>query len=98
MAAYIDPYYPADKWILRAVNVTSLLLFLTGIYGYIRKQKGKIINSPLIMYTLLFFLYITFLFPLLTNESRHSLIYYSLIYFWAGYGFLLIYNYVFKKR
>lgn len=101
MSVYIDPFYPADKPYLRVWNLVSISLFITGILGFIYNKKEINIKNPVVLYSLILFLYISILFPLVTNESRHTLIFYPLIFLWSGYGIkLLKYNidYHLKKK
>ena len=82
---YNDPFYPRDEWALRTINWISIALSFIGLTWYIR-QDVKRWREPLVLFTLLMFFYITLLFPLMSNESRHSLTFYSLLYLWAGVG------------
>lgn len=87
---YADPFYPLDSWPIITGNIA---LFMFGVYGfikYIHKVKLNISHSPMIIYTATMFLYITFVFSLVSNESRHSLPFYPLLFLWAGYGIGMI--------
>lgn len=83
---YVDPFYPADTWIVRLVNSILIALFGFGILRYIAMRSIFLVQHPLFIYTFILFCYITFLFPLLSNESRHSLLYYPFLCLWAGHG------------
>lgn len=83
---YVDPFYPGDQWLMRFINIALITLFIFGFFRYLLKQKQFGLHDPLILFTLLLFSYITFLFPLLSNESRHTIVFYPLVAFWAGQG------------
>ncbi len=90
LSAYTDPYYPQDRWFVRSYNLFLFLLFGVGVVDTIIKKKRLIFLDPLILFTLLLFLYITAAVTLVSNESRHSLLFYALIFIWAGYGCCVI--------
>ncbi len=77
---YVDPFYPADRWPLRIINVALILLWAVGMIKGARKE-------PVFLFSVLLFFYITFLFSLLSNESRHTLVYYPILSLWAGRAF-----------
>lgn len=83
---YYDQYYPADSFPLRVVNIFSLILFFIGMLCFVRQVRRKVMQNPLFIFTILIFASITFLFTLISNESRHSLYFYPLIYLWGGKG------------
>lgn len=88
--AYTDPFYPYDKIPLRIFNIALLFLFLAGVVAYLKREKLKTLHSPLAVYTIFLFFYITFIFSLVSNESRHSMAFYSLMMLWAGRGVVKI--------
>ncbi|MCJ7740439.1 glycosyltransferase family 39 protein [Candidatus Microgenomates bacterium] len=86
LSAYTDPFYPKDRWFIRSYNLILLFLFGVGLVETIFREKRKILADPLVLFTLLLFFYITFAVTLVSNESRHSLLFYTFIFIWAGYG------------
>lgn len=76
---YVDRFYPEDRWPMRVLNIALILFWAAGMI------KGKR-REPVFLFSLLLFAYITALFPLLSNESRHTLVYYPLLSLWAGRG------------
>lgn len=83
---YFDPFYPADIWPLRIGNMFLMIFALSGYISYIRKQGKEGSKNPMVIFTGSLFLYITFLFSLVSNESRHSLSFYPILFLWGGYG------------
>ncbi|MBI3955017.1 glycosyltransferase family 39 protein, partial [Candidatus Gottesmanbacteria bacterium] len=83
---YEDPFYPKDTFFLRWFNIGSIALYFMGVICYIKKSRKESFNNPLLVFTVLLFFYMTFTFTLVSNESRHSLPFYGLIYLWVGYG------------
>lgn len=83
---YVDQFYPNDRWPLRILNIALISFGVIGILRFIREKRKKVFREPVTVFTVLLFLYILFLFPLLSNESRHTLASYSLLSLWAGYG------------
>ena len=102
---YHDPFHPGDTLPLRAYNFGLFAFFFIGIGGYVkRKVKEKGFMDPIVLFTLGLFLYITLIFSPVTNETRHSLPFYPLLFLWAGYGINIIggkllqyFNYVHAK-
>lgn len=74
---YVDRFSPADQWPMRILNAALISLWAVGMI------KGRR-REPVFLFSLLLFGYITTLFPLLSNESRHTLVYYPLLSLWAG--------------
>lgn len=89
---YTDRFYPQDRWTLRVTNIVLIVLFFTGFIKYSLNQKKKILQNPLVIQTSLLFISITFLFTLISNESRHSMAFYPLLLLWGGYGFVCLGN------
>lgn len=83
---YEDAFYPWDRWPLRILNLSLLGLFLYGIISHIKKMGALAVRDPVVLLSIFMFLYMSFLFPLVSNESRHTLAFYSLLTFWAGMG------------
>lgn len=81
---YDDPFYPNDALVLRIYNGILLILFAIGFTAFVRRKTNFM--SPLALYTLSLLATMLLLFPLVTNETRHSLIFYPLLIMWAGYG------------
>lgn len=88
---FFDPLYPGDKWILRIYNILLILLFIIGLIIYIMHNR-KWYKKPLVIFTIIFFIYMSTVIPQVSTESRHSLSFYPLIFFWGGYGLVYIYN------
>jgi 4-amino-4-deoxy-L-arabinose transferase-like glycosyltransferase len=86
LSAYTDEYYPADLIPVRIYNMVMLLLFATGIIGYAVKNMTLTIRSPVFGFTVLLFCYMTFAFSLVSNETRHTIPFYPLVFLWAGRG------------
>lgn len=89
---YVDRFYPADALPLRILNIALITLWAIGIVGVIREKGKKILHEPVFLFSILLFCYITFLFPLLSNESRHTLVYYPILSLWAGSGVAQFYR------
>lgn len=83
---YADPWYPADERPLQILNATVLAGFFLGIGSFVKTKGRAALRSPLFVFTVVFFLVITGLYTLVSNETRHSLSFYGLLCFWAGYG------------
>ena len=83
---YVDKFYPADQWPMRILNIGLIGLWAIGVIGEIRKKGKKVLQEPVFLFSTLLFFYITLLFPLLSNESRHTLVYYPILSLWAGNG------------
>ena len=88
---YKDPFYPADSMAIRVYNLGLVFSFLFGLISFILQKKQNLFN-PLSVFSLLLFFYITFVFTLISNETRHSLIFYSLMPIWSAYGLRKIYE------
>jgi hypothetical protein len=86
LSVYKDIFYPYDIWPIRIYNIVLLVCFLAGVFFYIRKKGIGAFQKPIVQFTIILFLYITLTFTLVSNETRHSMIFYSLIILWAGYG------------
>lgn len=89
---YEDPWYPADRSILRVVNLIFLGLCLVGIIRYVRCGLN-VFHEPFVMVTLLLGATMTLLFPLVSNESRHTIPFYPLLFFWSAYAISRIRGY-----
>lgn len=83
---YYDPFYPSDSLPLQIYNLFVLGLFFIGLGVFTLKQGLKSIHDPLIIFTFLLLVYITFFVALTSNESRYSLTFYPLIFLFGGYG------------
>lgn len=83
---YVDQFYPADQWPMRILNMGLISLWAVGVIGKIREKGRSVLREPVFLFSVLLFFYITILFPLLSNESRHTLIYYPILSLWAGSG------------
>jgi hypothetical protein len=92
LSEYYDIYYPADSIFIRVYNILILLLFVLGLIAYILRNKITAFLNPVFVYSLCLFLYITILFSMVDNESRHTLPFYPLMMLWAGWGFTYFLN------
>lgn len=83
---YEDPWYPADRYVLRVAN---LLLLGLGVFGIIHYLNGglRMLREPYSIVTLVMAAVMTLQFPLVSNENRHTIPFYPLLFFWAAYGF-----------
>jgi len=86
--SYHDPFYPADSKTLQIINIVSIIFFFAGIGNYIfsSDSRKKSLTNLFFIITVLFFVTVTFLFSLVSSESRHSLSFYVVMYVWSGYG------------
>lgn len=91
---YIDPFYPEDRLPVRTINALLIFSFVVGITAYGVRKGLRALRQPVFLYAASLFLYITFLFSLLSNESRHTLAFYPLLILWAGYGIARIFVWV----
>lgn len=85
LSVYEDPWYPADRYPLRVINLIVLGLGIVGFVRYLKKG-WKSWREPFILLTLVLAAIMTLQFPLVSNESRHTIPFYPLLFFWAGYG------------
>lgn len=83
---YADPWYPLDRLPLRIVNVTGLLLCVSGIVRYAKRNGKKWIRDPILLFTVLVMGYVTVLFAPITNETRYVVPLYPFVLLWAGYA------------
>lgn len=86
LAPYTDPFHPNDVWILRTGNIVLLGMFVTGIIRYVSKVGKHALRSPLFLFTTLLFVYMALFFSVVSNESRHTIVFYPLVYLWGGSG------------
>ena len=91
---YRDPWYPADRYPLRVVNLIFLGLSMLGIVSYL-KRGLKTLREPFVIVTFLLAAVMSLQFPLVSNENRHTILFYPLLFFWAAYGVGIVFN--FKK-
>lgn len=85
LSVYVDPWYPKDRYILRIINLVTLGLGVLGIILYMRRG-WKTFREPFIIVTLLLVATMSLQFPLVSNESRHTIPFYPLLYFWNAYA------------
>jgi 4-amino-4-deoxy-L-arabinose transferase-like glycosyltransferase len=95
---YADRFYPADRWPMRILNIGLISLWGIGVIWEIGKKGRKILYEPVFVFSVLLFAYITALFPLLSNESRHTIIYYPLLSLWAGNGIQFLLSFPRKRE
>ncbi|MEK7544056.1 MAG: glycosyltransferase family 39 protein [Patescibacteria group bacterium] len=93
---YVDTFYPADQWPMRILNIGLIGLWAIGVIGQVRKKGRKVLQEPVFLFSILLFFYITLLFPLLSNESRHTLVYYPILSLWAGSGVQFVFTKLFR--
>lgn len=89
---YFDPIYPRYSLLVRAYNIVFLGLAGLGFIYFLKRKDQNKIGNALVVFTVYLFLYMTFFFPLLSNESRHTLPFYVLIFLWSGYGACLLWD------
>lgn len=90
--AYEDHFYPQDKWPLRIGNIALFMTAFIGLIDILKKKEKSGEEKRIIFFTCVLFLYITLFFSLISNETRHSLSFYPLLFFWSGNGIFLILN------
>jgi hypothetical protein len=95
-----DDFYPPDVMPIHIYNGMLLFLFAVGFGGYIVKRGISVVfSNPVILFTVTLFLYETFVFALVSSESRHTLPFYTILILWAGYGLhLLVSIFNLRKR
>lgn len=93
---YEDPFYPKDLFIVRTINIFSLLMFFMGFILFIRNNGIHVLRKPFILFTIVIFLYTSIFFGMVSNESRQTIPLYGFIYLWASYG--LVKTWSFLKR
>ncbi len=86
---YSDSFYPRFTPLIRTINITLIFLFFVGILSYAIKTTWKDI---LLVFCLALFFYTTVLFSVATNETRHTIFYYSFLSLWAGYGVTVLFD------
>ncbi len=89
---YVDRFYPADQWPMRILNISLIGMWLVGLFRQIGEKGRKVLGEPVFLFSTLLFWYITLLFPLLSNESRHTIVYYPILSLWAGSGVELLWK------
>lgn len=82
----VDPYYPKDTIPLRIYNIILLSLTLYGMIHYSIKVNRKAFRQPFFLFTVVLFCYISGVFSLIDNETRHRLPFYVLVMIWSGYS------------
>lgn len=85
VSVYEDPWYPSDRYILRVVNLIVLVLGIVGIIRYVGRG-GNSLREPIVIVTLALAATMTLQFPFVSNESRHTIPFYPILFFWAAYG------------
>jgi 4-amino-4-deoxy-L-arabinose transferase-like glycosyltransferase len=80
-----DPFYPNDELPIRIYNIFLLGTGSIGITRFV-KNKRQNLKHPFFLTTAVMFIYISTFFPLVSNESRHSLPFYVLLIPWVAYG------------
>ncbi|OGG08693.1 hypothetical protein A2154_01740 [Candidatus Gottesmanbacteria bacterium RBG_16_43_7] len=83
---YEDPFYPMDTVPVRIFNFIILVLMAVGILSFVKKYRLKSLQNPIFLLSSCLIIYITVMFSLVSNESRHSISAYGVIVFWAGIG------------
>jgi 4-amino-4-deoxy-L-arabinose transferase-like glycosyltransferase len=90
ISEFYDPFYPGDIIPVRIYNIILFILGILGIAVYWIKKGMNALSCPVLGLTVCLFVYMTFTFPLVDNESRHTLPFYPLLLIWAGYGINII--------
>ncbi len=86
LALYSDPWYPSDTLILQMLNIFYIVAFGIGVITYIAKKRLKVFLMPFFVFSIVYFLYISVVLGMVSNETRLTIPYYPLIFLWAGYG------------
>lgn len=86
---YKDPLYPRFTPVIRTLNIILISLFFVGIFSYGDKKRWK---DALFIISVILFFYTTVIFSVATNETRHTIFYYSFICLWAGYGVTILFD------
>lgn len=89
---YRDPWYPDDRYPLRVLNLIFLGLSILGIAEYLRRDRNRALHKPFVVLTLILGLVMSLQFPLVSNENRHTIPFYPLLFFWAAYGMEILLN------
>lgn len=84
--AYADPFYPKDRWFIRIYNLILLSFAGIAMVNTVMKKRIRTLKDPFVLFTLLLLGYITGAITLVSNESRHSLFFYAVLFVWVGYG------------
>lgn len=85
LSVYEDPWYPEDRYPLRIINWILLGLGICGLVRYLKKGR-KTLQEPFVLLTVALAAIMSLQFPLVSNESRHTIPFYPLLIFWAAYG------------
>lgn len=89
---YADPWYPTDRYFLRIVNIGVIFLSLWGLFRYMKKGFQRL-GEPLVIITVNLLGVLSLLFPLVSNESRHTILFYPLLILWCSYGLSIALRY-----
>jgi hypothetical protein len=87
---YVDRFYPYDKWSVRVGNIILLVFCVIGLVRYYLINQSNFFRNKVVLFSLILFSYITIIFSLVSNESRHTIAAYSLLIYWSGYGLSII--------
>lgn len=85
LSVYSDPWYPTDRYFLRTVNILLIAVGIFGIILFLRKSKGSI-RAPFVVATVVLAGIMSLWFPTVSNESRHTIPFYPILFFWVAYG------------
>lgn len=88
---YQDPWYPADRYFLRATNIILLFMGILGIVSYVRRGLVTL-REPFVIVTLVLGAVMTLQYPLVSNENRHTIVFYPLLFFWAAHGVHILWS------
>jgi 4-amino-4-deoxy-L-arabinose transferase-like glycosyltransferase len=90
LSTYRDVFYPSDRQLVRIYNFFMLFLSGFGLIGFAKDKRWPAAANPVFLATVSFIFINSFSFALISNETRHTLPMYSLIFLWAGYGIQVV--------
>jgi 4-amino-4-deoxy-L-arabinose transferase-like glycosyltransferase len=93
----VDPFYPADTLPLRIYNILLLSFTLLGLLKYYFRKKFQAFKNPIFLFTVILFTYISGVFSIIDNETRHRLPFYVPAMIWAAYGLDFMYRSTYPK-
>jgi 4-amino-4-deoxy-L-arabinose transferase-like glycosyltransferase len=88
---YYDPFYPALEPLVRVLNIGLLTGFFSGLLKEALRSGRSLFTHPFTVFTIVVFLYVTFLFSLVSNETRHTVFFIPILTVWAAYGVDAVY-------
>jgi hypothetical protein len=85
LIVFVDPFYPKSILPIRLLNMFLLVFSLIGIL-LLLKRKKTLERIIFLIATCSLFMYISLIFTIVSNETRHSIIFYPILMIWAAYG------------